>query len=62
MGELQVGPPVQGSELEQAPVQPGDDEVPISSLLPVLLSPASLLFVVLASVDLSWFGGTRGDQ
>lgn len=54
--------PLQGSELEQAPVEPGDDEVIISSLLPVLLSQASLLFVVPASVALSWFGGTRADQ
>lgn len=48
--------PLQGSELKQDPVQPGGDDAPISSLL---LSQASLLFVVLASVALSWFGGDQ---
>lgn len=51
--------PLQGSELEQDPVQPGDDHVPVSSLLPALLSQASLLLVVLAFVALSWFGGDQ---
>lgn len=48
--------PLQGSELKQDHVQPGDDDVPLFSLLPALVSQASLPLVVLASVALSWFG------
>lgn len=50
---------MQGSELKLDHVQPGDGDVPISGLLPALLSQASPLLVVLASVALSLFWGDQ---